>query len=264
MSPKRVDVFRALHSEGCFVMPNPHDVGSAKLLASMGFPALATTSSGFAATTGHLDMTVDRDTVLAHVAGVTGAVQLPVNVDSERCFAEDLDGIRETVNLVAVAGAAGCSIEDWNPGEGAIDPLDEAVLRVGAAADAAAESGLVLTARCEHLLHGVDDLDATIERLVAYRDAGAEVVFAPGLKDLDDIRRVVSEVGVPVSVLLLTGGPAVSELARAGVRRVSTGGALARAAYGAVVAAATSLLSDGVMDPSLPLLERSAATEAFG
>jgi len=264
MTQRITDAFRALHREGCFVMPNPHDVGSAKLLRSLGFPALATTSSGFAASIGHLDMTVDRDALVGHVAEVTDAVDIPLNVDSERCFSEDLEGIRETVRLLAAAGAAGCSIEDWNPAAGAVDPLTEAVSRVGAAASAASDAGMVLTARCENLLHGINDLEATIERLVAYREAGAEVVYAPGLVSLDDIRRVVSSIGVPVNVLLLPGGPAVHELAEAGVRRISTGGLFARVAYGAVVAGAAGLLEDGTIDPALPLLDGATAKKAFG
>jgi 2-methylisocitrate lyase-like PEP mutase family enzyme len=264
MTPKMIDEFRSLHREGCFVMPNPHDVGTAKLLQAKGFPALATTSSGFAASIGKLDMTVDRDTLVSHVTQVASSVEIPLNVDSERCFSEDLDGIRETVRLLSAAGAAGFSIEDWNPISAEIDPLDRAALRVGAAASAASDSGMVLTARCEHLLHGVDDLDATIERLLAYRTAGAEVVYAPGLASLGDVRRVVSSVGVPLNVLLLPGGPTIEELAAAGVRRISTGGLLARAAYGAVASAADSVLSNGNVDPSLRLLDRKVATEAFG
>ncbi len=244
-------------------MPNPHDVGSARLLATKGFRALATTSSGFAASLGRQDMTVDRAEVLDHVLSITQAVDLPLNVDSERCFADTPEGVSETVRLIAGAGAAGCSIEDWDPKAAAIDPMDVAIERVRAASEAADKSGLVLTARCEHRLRGVDDLSATIERLVAYRDAGAEVVYAPGLSSLDEIRRVVDEVSAPVNVLLLPGGPSVAELADAGVRRVSTGGWLARVAYGAVLAAANSLASEGLIEPSFPVLDRAVASRAF-
>jgi 2-methylisocitrate lyase-like PEP mutase family enzyme len=208
-------------------------------------------------------MTLDRDTVIDHVRAITAAVDVPLNVDSERCFADSPEGVGETVRLLADAGAAGCSIEDWDPGRGAIDPVDVATERVRAAADASRESGLVLTARCEHLLHGVDDLSATIDRLVAYRDAGAEVVYAPGLVSLEDIRRVVDEVSVPVNVLLLPGGPSVSQLADVGVRRVSTGSLLALAAYGVVMAAAATLDAQGVIDPSLPFLDHEVAARAF-
>jgi 2-methylisocitrate lyase-like PEP mutase family enzyme len=258
------DEFRSLHGAGCFLMPNPHDVGSARLLASAGFAALATTSSGFAASLGRVDMTVDRETLLDHVRAIVRAVDVPVNVDSERCFADTPEGVKETVRLVADAGAAGCSIEDWDPARGAMEEFESAVERVRAASEAADESGLILTARCEHRLRGVDDLSATIERLVAYRDAGADVLYAPGLTSLEEIRRVVTEVAAPVNVLLMPVGPSVAELAEVGVRRVSTGGQLARAAYGAVVAAASSLEQRGVIDPSLPLLDREVATKAFG
>jgi 2-methylisocitrate lyase-like PEP mutase family enzyme len=264
MTKDRIEQFRSLHRDGCFVMPNPHDVGTARLLESMGFAALATTSGGFAASIGRLDMTLDRETVLSHVAEVVRAVGVPVNVDSERCFADDLEGIKETVRMIAETGAAGFSLEDWNPQADAIDRFDEAVERVGAAAEAASESGLVLTARCEHRLHGIDDLDATIERLVAYRDAGADVVYAPGLVSLTEIGRVVSETAVPVNVLVLPGGPSVGELTGAGVRRVSTGGMLARAAYGAAVALASTLQSDGIIDPNVTWLDRGLAAQAFG
>lgn len=241
----RRDRFRALHGAGLFVMPNPWDAGSARLLASLGFPALATTSSGHAASLGRADHGVGRDEMLRLVVAVASSVSVPVNVDSERCFADDPAGVAETVELIAEAGAAGCSIEDFDPARAAIDPLDVAVDRVAAAAQAAARHGLVLTARAENHLHGVDDLDDTINRLCAYRDAGAEVVYAPGLTSADDIRRVVEAVGVPVNVLALRDGPPVAELATLGVRRVSTGGALARVAYGSTLAAATQLRDSG-------------------
>src|SRR6266536_1411878 len=233
----RRDRFRALHADGVFVMPNPMDIGSARLLASMGFPALATTSSGHAASLGRADYGVRRDEMLAHVAAVAASVAVPLNVDSERCFGVDPAGVAETVELIARAGASGCSIEDFDPARDAIDPLEISVERVAAAAGAAARHGLVLTARAENHLHGIDDLDDTIVRLRAYRDAGAEVVYAPGLKDIEQIRTLVGAVGVPVNVLALPGGPSVSELGAVGVRRISTGGSLARAAYGAVFSA---------------------------
>ena len=241
----RRDRFRALHAEGMFVMPNPWDVGSARLLASIGFPALATTSSGHAASLGRADYGVSRDEMLRLVAEVANSVAVPVNVDSERCFGDDPKGVADTVDLIAAAGAAGCSIEDFDPVRAAIDPLSVAVERVAAAATAAARHGLVLTARAENHLHGVDDLDDTVSRLSAYRDAGAEVVYAPGLVSPDAIRRVVDAVGVPVNVLALRDGPPFAELAALGVRRVSTGGALARVAYAATLVAATHLHDRG-------------------
>jgi 2-methylisocitrate lyase-like PEP mutase family enzyme len=257
------DRFRALHADGIFVMPNPYDLGSARLLAALGFPALASTSAGLAATLGRLDMTVTRDEVLAHVGPLAAATDLPLNVDSERCFADDSAGVTETVALLAEAGAAGCSIEDWNPATKVIDPVELAAERVGAAADGASRSGLVLTARCENHLHGVTDLDDTITRLLAYVAAGAEVVYAPGLIDIDQIGAVVAAVAVPVNVLILPGGPSVEQLAAAGVRRVSTGSLLSRISHGAMVAAAERLRDTGVISRSEPFLSTKLAVQAL-
>ena len=257
------DRFRSLHSDGIFVMPNPYDIGSARLLATLGFPALASTSSGFAGTLGRLDMTVSREELLDHVGALTAATDVPLNVDSERCYADDLSGVTETVELLAEAGAAGCSIEDWNPATNAIDPLDVAVTRVGAAAAGAANSGLVLTARCENHLHGINDLDNTIARLQAYVSAGAEVAYAPGLVDLGQISTLVIAVGVPVNVLIVPGGPSVAQLGEAGARRISTGGSLAKIAFGAMVLAAERLRDEGVVATTEPFLSRKLAAEAL-
>ena len=255
MSERRAR-FRALHDDGIFVMPNPWDVGSAKLLASMGFEALATTSAGLAWSLGKLDMQVTREELVKHVAQVASATPLPLNVDSERCFPDEPGGVAETVRMLADAGASGCSIEDFDPATGEIEALEAAAERVAIAAEAAP---LVLTARAENHLHGVDDLDDTIARLLAYRDAGADVVYAPGLADLDSIVRVVEAVGVPVNVLALPNGPSVAELAAAGVRRVSTGGALARAAYGSLLTGAAELRDGGTSRYS----ERGAPADAL-
>lgn len=239
--------FRSLHERpAVFVMPNPWDVGSARLLAHCGFEALATTSAGFAWSLGRLDQRVSRDELVEHVAVLSAATDLPLNVDSERCYADDLEGIADTVRLLGEAGAAGCSIEDYDPVTGAIDDIARATERVAAAAAAAhAQPGsMVLTARAENHLYGLGDLEDTIARLIAYRDAGADVVYAPGLSDPDDISAVVA-VGVPVNVLALPSGPSVSELGALGVRRVSTGGALAKAAYGALLRGARELLDTG-------------------
>src|SRR5579884_2370200 len=197
----RRDRFRSLHARGLFVMPNPWVVGSARLLESLGFEALATTSSGFAASLGRLDQQVARDELVAHVRALAAATSVPLNVDSENCFPDEPGGVAETVRLLRAAGAAGCSIEDYDPVAERIEDFAVAVARVREAADAC--EGVVLTARCENHLHGRADLDETIERLVAYRDAGADVVYAPGLRDLGEIERVVETVGVPVNVLLL-------------------------------------------------------------
>jgi 2-methylisocitrate lyase-like PEP mutase family enzyme len=240
--------FRTLHDRAqLFVMPNPWDAGSAKLLESCGFEALATTSAGFAWTLGKLDQTVSRDELVAHVASVTAATTLPLNVDSERCYPDDPGGVAETVRLLADAGAAGCSIEDYDPATDRIEDVEVAAERVSVAAEAARRmpEPLVLTARAESHLHGVDDLNDTILRLIAYRDAGADVVYAPGLVKLDEIERLVTAVNVPVNVLALPAAPPIAKLAAVGVRRVSTGGLLTRAAYGALLSGARELLESG-------------------
>jgi 2-methylisocitrate lyase-like PEP mutase family enzyme len=259
--------FRALHSEGLFVMPNAWDIGSARVLASVGFQAIATTSSGHAASLGRADQNVTRDELLDHVAALAGAVKLPLSVDAERCFGDDPDGVAETVELIADAGAAGCSIEDYDPATDSIDDLDVAIERVAAASDAARGNGMVLTARAENHLHGIDDLDDTIERLRAYRAAGAECVYAPGLVDRGQIERLVKSVDAPVNVLAMRAGPSVPELAALGVRRVSTGGHLARTAYGALIAAARELQTAGTfgyLDSALTTSDLESALRAGG
>jgi 2-methylisocitrate lyase-like PEP mutase family enzyme len=260
---ERRDRFRALHSTGTFVIPNPFDLGSARLLEAMGVPAVATTSAGLAFSRGRPDMGIDRATLLAHVADLAAGIDLPVHVDAERGFGDDPGAVAETVHALAEAGAAGCSIEDWDPARGRIDPIDDAVQRVAAAAAAARDHGLVLTARCENHLHGIDDLDDTVERLRAYRQVGAEVLYAPALADLDRIRRVVDEAGAPVNVLLLRGGPTVGELAEAGVRRISLGGALAHAAYAAAVDVARTVLDEGVVPPDAGRIPSDLAATAL-
>src|SRR5436190_24162333 len=167
--------FRSLHAaDELFVMPNPWDVGSARLLASLGFEALATTSAGFAWSLGKLDQRVSRDELVAHVRSLSAATPLPLNVDSERCYPDDPGGVAETAAMLAEAGAAGFSIEDYDPATGRIDEVELAAERVAEAAAAAhgLPDPLVLTGRCENHIRGVDDLDDTISRLVAYRDAG--------------------------------------------------------------------------------------------
>jgi 2-methylisocitrate lyase-like PEP mutase family enzyme len=258
--------FAALHAvDDLFLLPNPWDVGSARLLQALGFVALATTSSGHAASLGKHDQHVTRTELLEHVAAIAAAVDVPVNVDAERCFRTTADGVAETVMLIGEAGAAGVSIEDFDPTAHAIDPIAKAVERCAAAAEAAhrTDRPLVLTARTENKLYGVHDLDDTIARLCAFRDVGADVVYAPGLTDLGEIRRVVDEVGLPVNVLLFPGGPTLDELASVGARRASTGGALAFAAYGAMVGAARALL-DGEVSYWQDQLSPSDRTAAFG
>ncbi|MBM2616060.1 isocitrate lyase/phosphoenolpyruvate mutase family protein [Actinoplanes sp. LDG1-06] len=233
--------FRTMHEAGLFVMPNPWDAGSARVLEGLGFPALATTSSGLAATLGKKDQQVTRDELVAHVAALTAVIGVPLNVDAERCY----DDVAETVSLLAAAGASGISIEDYDPGRESVEALEDAAARVAVAKEACARHGIVLTARAENLLYGHDDLDDTVGRLRAYREAGADVVYAPGLRAPQDIARVVAEVAAPVNVLAVEGAPAIDALAKLGVRRVSTGGALAWAAYGGLRDAARELLESG-------------------
>ncbi len=225
-------------------MPNPWDVGSAKVLASLGFRALATTSSGFAATLGRPDGAVGRDAALAHAAAIAAAVAVPVSADLENGFADDPDGVYATVRAAAAAGLAGCSIEDYSGT--AIYDFVLATERITAAAEAAAiEPGVVLTARAENLIRGNPDLDDTVARLQAYREAGAHVLYAPGLRTMEEVWRVVGSVGGPVNVLVVPGLPPVAELADAGVARISIGGGFSHVAFGAVVRAGRELLDLG-------------------
>ncbi len=240
-----IEPFSELHREGIFIMPNPWDRGSALILEEMGFPALATTSAGLGRSLGKDDQQVTRDELVTHVADLTGVLSVPLNVDSERLYPDDPGGIAATVRMLVEAGAAGCSIEDYDPATGSVVELSAASDAVGQAARACAGSGIVLTARAENHLYGVDDLDDTVQRLIAYRDAGADVVYAPGLVASEDIRRVVVETGLPVNVLAHTFGPTVEELGALGVRRVSTGSALFNAARRTVRAAARELLDYG-------------------
>lgn len=260
----RRERFRRLHMGGLFVMPNPWDIGSARILAAMGFPALATTSLGHAASLGKVDQTVTRDELVAHVAALSTAVDLPLNVDAERCFADDLVGVAETVSLLAEAGAAGCSIEDYDPAAALIDSVAVAADRVAAAAEAAHREGMLLTARAENALYGIEDIEDTVTRLRAYREAGADVLYAPRLTDPDQIRRVVQATDAPINVLAMRHGPAIPDLAELGVRRVSTGGPLARAAYGALRRAAEELLGPGTSTYQDDALTSEDLDRAFG
>jgi 2-methylisocitrate lyase-like PEP mutase family enzyme len=255
--------FRTLHESGTFLLPNPWDVGSARLLEQLGCVALATTSSGFAATLGRADQKATRDELVAHVAAIAAAVRIPVTVDGEHGYASDPAGVAQTVELLAEAGASGVSIEDFDPVSGAIYPVEVAVERITAAAEVCDRHGMVLTGRAENHLYGAGDLADSIARLTAYRSAGATCVYAPGLTDLTDITRVVTETGAPVNVLALPGGPPVPELAGAGVRRVSTGGALAWAAYGALVTATEELLGPGTSTYLRGAVSRKLRAAAF-
>jgi 2-methylisocitrate lyase-like PEP mutase family enzyme len=243
---EKAERFLALHQrETPLLMPNPWDVGSAKILAAMGFEALATTSGGFAATLGRLDGSVTRDEAVAHTAAVVAAVEVPVSADFENCFAHEPAGVAETVELGIGAGVAGCSVEDWD-GEDIYD-VGLATERVAAAADVAHRGNvhLVLTGRAENHIHGRDDLADTITRLQRYQEAGADVLFAPGVTAPDDLRRLLAEVDRPVNVVARPGCPPVVELGALGVRRVSVGSWFALAALGAGIEAATEFRDRG-------------------
>ncbi len=246
---EKADQFLALHrGDTPLLMPNAWDRGSAVLLASLGFSAIATTSSGFAATLGGLDGGVTRDEALAHGAALADATAVPVSADLENGFADDPAGVAATVTEAIEAGLAGCSIEDYSgPADDRIYDVGLAVERSAAAVEAAHAGPvhLVLPARAENHIHGVDDLDDTIGRLQAYQVAGADVLFAPGVAAPDDIRRIVSSVDLPVNVLAGRGAPPVAELAELGVGRVSVGGAFAFAALATAADAARELLDEG-------------------
>lgn len=247
----RAASFRALHRPGApLLLPNPWDAGSARVLASLGFAALATTSSGFAATLGRPDGGVSRDESLAHGAVMVAATDLPVSADLENGFADDPDGVAQTVALAVEAGLAGCSIEDFTGhADAPIYAEDLAAERITAAAQAAHRGPvqLVLTARAENYLRGRPDLSDTIARLQRYQEAGADVLYAPGLTSPEDIAALVTSVDLPVNVLAFPGGPDVAQLAELGVARVSVGGAFAYVAIDALATAARELLGAGTL-----------------
>jgi 2-methylisocitrate lyase-like PEP mutase family enzyme len=250
--------FLELHrGERPLLLANAWDVGSARLLASVGFQALATTSSGYAASLGRLDYGITREEALAHAAALAAATDVPVSADLEECFALDAAGVAETVRLALDAGLAGCSIEDWDPREQRLYDIDVAAERVAAAAEVAHSGSvhLVLTARAENHLRGNPDVRDTIARLQAYERAGADVLYAPALDGPEDLRELIAAVELPVNVLARAATPAVAELAALGVKRVSVGGGFAFAAYGTAVDAARELLDQGTYG----FTERSAA-----
>jgi methylisocitrate lyase len=246
---ERRRVFRQLHQSGCFVMPNPWDLGSARLLARLGFPALATTSAGFAWSQGRPDNGVSLDEVLAHLQSIAHGVELPINADFEGGFATEPAAVHANVAAATATPIAGLSIED-STGDAA-NPLFEftlAVDRIRAARRAIEESGtgVLLTGRSEGFIVGRPDLAETIRRLTAYADAGADCLYAPGIRTKADILAVVRAVA-PKPVNVLVSGPfsTVTELAEAGVRRISVGGALARTAWTSFLGAAKEIVEQG-------------------
>jgi 2-methylisocitrate lyase-like PEP mutase family enzyme len=254
----KAERLRALHARrGAFVIPNPWDIGSARILAGLGFEALATTSAGFAVSMGKRDGAMSREEVIAHCRAIAGAVDLPVSADLENCFGDDPKTVAETIRLAAEAGVVGGSVEDWS-GRALYD-FDHAVERVAAAVKAARALPFpfTLTARAENFLRGRRDLDDTIRRLQAFEKAGADVLYAPFLPDLASIKAVCASVKKPVNVL--AGHPpfTVAELAAAGVKRISLGSLLANVATGALLRAAREIKTQG----SFTFAESAASTK---
>jgi 2-methylisocitrate lyase-like PEP mutase family enzyme len=253
---KKADAFRALHAGEPFVIPNPWDAGSARLLAALGFEALATTSSGFAFTLGRLDGGATLDEVCAHVTELDGATPLPVSADLENGYGADPESAALAIRRSAEAGAVGGSIEDFDPA-GQLYELPHAVERVAAAVEAAhaLDFPFTLTARAENHIRGNPDLDDTIRRLQAFEAAGADVLYAPGLATVDEIRAVCGAVSKPVNVLARP-DLGLAEIAEAGAQRVSLGGSLTWTAVGAAAAVARDIAERGdfsSLGPGLPL-----------
>jgi 2-methylisocitrate lyase-like PEP mutase family enzyme len=255
---EKAEAFRALHAGEAFLIPNPWDAGSARVLEALGFKALATTSSGFAFTLGRRDGTVTLDEVVAHAAMLDRATDLPLSVDLENGYGPDPDSAALAVTRIAEAGAVGGSIEDYDP-DGHIYDLHHATERIAAAAEAARGTGVpfTLTARAENHIRGRPDLEDTISRLQAFEQAGADVLYAPGLKDAEEIAAVCQAVSKPVNVLALP-QLSVREIVAAGAQRVSVGGAFTWIAVSAMADAARAVRDAGDLSPlaaRLPLDE---------
>ncbi len=242
--------FRKLHERGCFVIPNPWDVGTTRYLQKLGFKALATTSLGYAYAAGFADGEVPRDRMLAHIAEIAAAADVPVNADFEGGFAHEPDGVAESVALCVKTGVAGLSIEDSTGDKAApLYPFDVALARIAAARKAIDASGhdVLLTARTEGFIRGRPDMDETLKRLKAFAGAGADCLYAPGIRTRDEIRTVVNAVA-PKPVNVLIGWPSdlsVQDIAAMGARRISVGGALARAAWGGFIRSARQIAEGG-------------------
>jgi 2-methylisocitrate lyase-like PEP mutase family enzyme len=244
---EKARTFAALHEQDePLLLANAWDRGSAKLFGALGFHALASTSSGHAASLGRLDYGADRDEVIAGAADIAAATELPVSADLEDCFGTDPAGVARTIELAIDAGLAGCSIEDWGSDSGRFYEPAQAAERVAAAAEAAHASPvrLVLTARAENHIRDNPNLDDTIARLVAYEQAGADVLYAPGVHTPVELRELLPAVTLPVNVLLRPGAPSPRALYELGVKRISVGGAFAFVAYGAAAKAASELIEN--------------------
>jgi len=261
--------FRKLHETGCFVIPNPWNVGTARYLQGLGFKALATTSSGYAHSVGYADGALGRDAVLAHFRELAEAADVPLNADFEDGLADSLDGLAENVTRCVATGVAGLSIED-SPNDATMPlyPLDVAIARVRAARGAIDRAGgdVVFTARAEGFIRGIPDLGDAIRRLKAYKDAGADCLYAPGIKTREQIETVVEAVA-PKPVNFLNSGAfgfTVADIAAMGVRRISVGGSLARVAMHAFIRAATEIARDGKFDCFAGLIANPELNKFFG
>ena len=260
--------FRKFHESGCFVIPNPWNVGSARYLQSLGFKALATTSSGYAHSQGYADGALSCDAVLAHFGELAAAIEVPLNADFEDGLADDLDGLAQNVTRCVATGVAGLSIED-SPNSGAtpLYPFDVALARVKAARAAIDSAGgdVIFTARAEGFIRGVPDLDDVVRRLRAFKDAGADCLYAPGIKTREQIEAVVKSVA-PKPVNFLNSGAfgfTVGDLAAMGVRRISVGGSLARVAMHAFIHVATEIARDGKFDGFAGLISNPELNKFF-
>ncbi len=265
---EKAQTFRALHErEGAFVIPNPWDIGSARLFEALGFEALATTSSGFAYSLGRRDGQVSREEKLTHCRALCEASSLPVSADLEKCFSDDPKEAAETIALGAEAGLVGGSIEDatGDPTKPIYD-FNHAVERVAAAAQVAKslDTPFVLTARAENFLHGRHDMDDTIRRLQAFEAAGADVLYAPGPATLDEAREITSALTRPVNMLVTPmKGVTVADLAQAGVKRISIGGAMMRAVIGTLVRGSRQMLDEGRFDWGADMMPTPEINELF-
>jgi 2-methylisocitrate lyase-like PEP mutase family enzyme len=270
MTPQ-ISEYRRLHESGCFVMPNPWDIGSARVLVNLGFRAVATTSAGFAWSIGRRDTEISLEVALAHLRTLSGSVDVPVNADFEDGFAKEPEGVAAHVAAAAATGVAGLSIEDSTGNRQApLYEFDLAVDRIKAARRAIDEggTGVLLTGRSEGFIAGRPDIDETIKRLVAYADAGADCLYAPGVRSAADVSAIVRAVA-PKPVNVLVGGEyfTVAQLADLGVRRISVGGALARAAWTAFIAAAKEIAEQGTftsLSRTLPVPEMNALFNGIG
>ena len=259
--------FRELHESGCFAIPNPWDIGTARYLQHLGFKAIATTSAGFAFSRGLSDGAVNRNDMLAHIKELVEATDIPVNADYENGYADDPNDVAESVRLCVATGVAGLSIEDaTDRKESRIYDVDLAVERIRAAREAIGNSGVLLVGRAEGFLVGRENIDQVIKRLIAYSEAGADCLYAPGFKERDDIKSVVAAVAPKPSNILIGGavGLTMKDAESLGARRVSVGGAFARAAWGGFIRSAKELIQKGSFEELASATSYAELQKFFG